>query len=216
MKKLHTGKVLLIVMVFLMTGICIYQKFERQRKIDRAVNNVEETEYSWLDEQTMKENHFSTLQCMLEIGDTGTFQALNKDASHFETENITIYALYMGAEAVSIIKKYCNTDECPYTYENPPEGTSWHVIEYTIDRAPEDLYADIRVFGLDEKRLADADSSYTTRTHDIYSDMKKEETRYTGLYCYYAVPDDCSEYVLRVGDKLSGVDSDLAYYHIKY
>lgn len=166
-------------------------------------------------EQEMKEYHISSPTVMAEIGEMTTAEVYNLDVERHFVEYVTITKLYTGEEATKIVKDYCKTPECPYEYEEPPEGTSWHVVEYTTDYNPMELYPDIRLFGLDEERLEYEGKSYTTRTHDIFSNFKKENGKFTNLYCYYAVPDGCNEYMLRIGDKMKGIPVILGYYHVK-
>lgn len=164
--------------------------------------------------QSEAESQFSDIYHMLNIGDTGTFQALNNDGSQFEAEDITITALYTGDDATRLIKEYCNTADCPYAYEDAPSGTKWHVIEYTLDRAPTDLYVNIKMIGLDGEKLKYRGVSYPTRTHDMFYNMEANGGKYTKLYCYYAVPNGCTEYALQVGDQVEDANTSAAYFMV--
>ena len=164
--------------------------------------------------QSKAESQFSDIYHMLKIGDTGTFQTLNSDASQFEAEDITINALYTGDDAIKLIKEYCSSTDCPYEYEDAPAGTKWHVIEYTLDRAPTDLYANIKLIGLDGEKLKYRGVSYTTRTHDIFYSMETSNGKYAKLYCYYAVPNGCTEYALQIGEQLEDANAKAAYFMI--
>ena len=190
---------------------------------DSNVNSEATTEeaQSSADNFTALENNqsestdtFSDIYHMLSIGATGTFQALNNTGDQFEAENITIENLYTGADAINIIKEYCNSKECPYKYEDAPAGTSWHCIEYTIDRQPTDLYANIKILGLDGELLKHRGVSYTSRTHDIFYKMTSSDGRYSKMYCYYAVPNGCKEYMLQVGDYIEDANTTAACYYI--
>ena len=166
------------------------------------------------DNQSVASGQFSDIYHMLNIGDTGTLQALNNSSTQYEAEDITINALYTGEDAVNIIRDYCKTKNCPYKYEDAPRGTKWHVIEYTIDREPTDLYANIKLVGLDGEKLKYRGVSYSTRTHDIFYKMTSSDGKYTTLYCYYAVPNGCKEYALQIGDQIEAANSSAAYYII--
>lgn len=142
---------------------------------------------------------------MRNIGEGGVIRALSNDGQSLEIAYLTVNNLYTGEEAENIIKKYCNSAECLYEYEDAPAGYSWHVIEYTTDTAPEDLYIDIRLRGLDGGKLKFRGVAASERTHDIFVYTAKTENGYEKQYCYYAVPNGCTEYILTAGVEIKGV-----------
>lgn len=146
-------------------------------------------------------NGYSDIYHLLKIGERGMLKAWNNDVSKLKSEYITINKLYTGDEAVEIIKNYCNSKDCLYKYKDAPDGTSWHVVEYTLDKKPEELYVNIKIEGLDGEKLKYRGVSHTSRTHDIFSYMEKTDDGYSKLYCYYAVPNGCKEYMLECGDR---------------
>lgn len=150
-------------------------------------------------QKTTEGGTYSDIYHLLGIGDTGRLFSLSNDGQSLEIAYLTVNNLYTGEEAENIIKKYCNSAECLYEYEDAPAGYSWHVIEYTTDTAPEDLYIDIRLRGLDGGKLKFRGVAASERTHDISVYTAKTENGYEKQYCYYAVPNGCTEYMLECG-----------------
>lgn len=154
----------------------------------------------------------STIYAPLNVGDKGELYALNNSGKGLERTNITLKKLYTGDKAVDIIKKYCETEACPYEYTDAPVGHSWHVIEYTLEKRPEELYVNIKLKGLDGETLKYRGNTISSRTYDIFYLIKETEDGYTKLYCYYAVPNGCQEYLLSCGSDTR--TPNVAYYLI--
>lgn len=131
------------------------------------------------------------------VGDVGGVRAVSNDGKQIETTYMSLDKVYIGVNATNIIKNYCDTEKCLYEYEEAPAGYSWHVIEYTTDTAPEDLYIDIHVQTMDGGELQ--------RTHDIFAYVTETERGYTKQYCYYTIPDECKEYILTFGVEVENV-----------
>lgn len=166
-------------------------------------NNVknEESDKNGLeisDNQGEVGSKYSDIYHLLSIGMTGLYHAYDKNAENSLSDGeITIEQLYTGDEAVDIIKNYCNSGKSMYKYTNPPAGYSWHVVKYSLSKSQNDLYTNIKIEGIDGERLVYRGISCTTRTYDIIYDWNKT----TDLYCYYAVPNGCKEYMLECGDR---------------
>ena len=141
---------------------------------------------------------------MLSIGQTGVLDAGASDGKTLERTNITIQKLYIGDEAKNIIKSHCQTAGALYEYEEAPAGYSWHVVEYTLLKDPAELYVNIKMLGLDGEKLKFRGVPASSRTYDIYSFKEQAEAGYIKLYCYYAVPNGCKEYMLECGTKAPG------------
>ncbi len=160
--------------------------------------------------QSKGKNGYSDIYHMLDIGEDGYFAARNPYIeTGASTSFIRIDELYTGDTAVDIVKKWCGSGKAAYEYFEPDPGYSWHVIRYTVADAPNAVYTNIKVEGLDGERLKFHGISCTTRTYDIFYD----ETSGTDLYCFYAVPNGCKEYMLEIGDRISS-STDTACYHI--
>lgn len=155
----------------------------------------------------------SSIYSMLEVGETGVLQSLSYDTANYEANYMTINAVYTGQDAVNIIKGFCDSGQAAYEYQDAPSGCSWNVIEYSLAKSQSEAYTDIWLEGLDGEKLNYRGVSYKKRTHDIFAYESKTETGYEKLYCFYAVPNGCKEYLLEAGDP--GIKSVDAFFHIK-
>lgn len=151
--------------------------------------------------QSESKNGYSDIYHMLSIGQMGILNACANDGLTLEKTQITITVLYTGDDAINIIKEYCNSKDALYEYQNPPAGYSWHVVEYKVLEKPEDLYVNIKMLGLDGEKLKFRGIAASSRTFDIFSFMETGENCYEKLYCYYAVPNGCKEYMLECGTR---------------
>lgn len=120
---------------------------------------------------------------------------------------ITVEQLYTGEDAIDIIKAYCNSGKSMRKYMEAPEGFSWHVIKYSLSQSQKDLYTNIKIEGLDGNRLVYHGVSCTSRTYDIIYDWNKKND----LYCYYAVPNGCKEYMLECGNRYKSTSETACY-----
>ena len=84
-----------------------------------------------------------------------------------------------------------------HQYVDAPDGYTWHVILYSLLKPQNELYTNIKVEGLDGEHLVYKGVPCTTRTYDIIYDWSS----ISDLYCYYAVPNGCKEYMLECGDR---------------
>ena len=167
----------------------------------------------------------SNIYSMLSIGQTGYLSVLNSVTKKQEIITITPTNLYTGDAAVDIIKEYCSSDNCPYTYSDPAEGTSWHVIEYTLDYegsvSEGDYlpYVNVKVLGLDGEHLIHRGITYSKKTHDIFSHVTNAGNReYTHFYAFYEIPNGCTRYMIEAGNgTIENIDNGIvsAYYSIE-
>lgn len=97
-----------------------------------------------------------------------------------------------------------------------PEGCHWECAVMTIvdSSSDESSYVDVRVFGSDGNKLKYKGISCPYRTFELDKGTK-EGIMTLGYSIYYAVPDGCKEYILRIGngDGVNGFAS--SYYYIK-
>ena len=160
------------------------------------------------------EPSYSTVYSMLSLGDIGIYTTAN-EFGQVEHECI-IEKVYIGKDAEDIIKKYCTSSSAKYDYPSPPAGCSWQAVKYSVDADPDKFYTDIKLCGLDGEKLNYRGVTYTSRTHDIYSFAKRQDDLFSDMYCFYAIPNGCKEYVLRVGDQNPDDPTamNVAYYRI--
>lgn len=157
-----------------------------QREIERSADNA----------------YTSDAYSMLNIGDSGIFNVYDICTRSDETPIINISQLLTGKEAEKVIRNYCATSNAPYGYFGPPNGCQWHVIKYSLNykKCTGTPYIDIRLRGLDGEALLQRGIKYTSRTHDIFAfTMENSDGWIDNFYCYYAVPNGCSEYALEIG-----------------
>lgn len=174
------------------------------------VEESTETTETQLPEESEK-GEYSDAYNMLSIGETGLLYALNNAGTENEKTYITIQKLYTDEDALAIIQNFCESEDCVYEYAEPPVGHSWHVVEYMIEKHPDDLYVNIKIKGLDGESLKFRGQSTSTRTYDIFYQLTESEEGYTKAYCYYAVPNGCMEYMLECGNDTMAVPSTACY-----
>jgi len=148
---------------------------------------------------------------MLSVGDSGFLNALDNNGKDLVETSVTLNAIYKDQEAIDIIKEYCKTDECLYEYENAPAGYSWQVAEYTLKDSPDKLYVNSKILGLDGSKLKFRGIAAPSRTYDMHSFIKKSDTGYEKVYCYYAVPNGCKEYMLEFGNRFTETGGTACY-----
>ncbi len=162
------------------------------------------------------EASYSDIYSMLSVGDKGFYQIAGENGT---TEYIaTIDKILTGKEASDMVKKYFQSEDAIGVYEDAPVGCSWNVAEYSVNADPVTQYTDIRLLGIDGEKLRFRGIEYPIRTYDIYTFMEEEQGVFSKLYCFYAVPNGCSEYMLEIGDKnpVDESSSVVACYHIKW
>lgn len=189
------------------------KEIKNVEKPSEETNTNEPTTVTVKSNQGRYENMSSDIYHMLQIGDTGTYRALSNSGKTTEESCITIQRLYTGEDAKRIIRDYCKSDESLFSYSDAPDGSSWHVVEYTLEKSPEDLYTDIKIEGLDGGKLRFRGVSYSSRTHDIFKYITKTDKGYSKVYCYYPVPNGCTEYMLECGTNVE-TDTTTACYYI--
>ena len=188
----------------------------KQEEIIPPTENKDEGFSSLGTNQSESKGGYSDIYHMLKIGQKGYLTALSNDGKELAITNITINKLYTGEEAKNIIKDYCKTNKCLYEYSEAPAGYSWHVIEYTLDHHPDDLYVNIKIEGLDGEKLKFRGVAASSRTYDIFSYAIMTENGCEKLYCYYAVPNGCKEYMLECGTRFTDTKDTACYKIDKY
>lgn len=184
------------------------EKSDSSNSINPTVNAVtEET-----DTETEQAVTYSDLTHLLSIGDTGRLNALDNNGKKLDSTTITIEELYTGQEAADMIKDYCNSDAALYDYVAPQDGYTWHVIKYRTEKSPDDLYINIKLEGLDGGKLNYNGIVASSRTYDMfYKISKAPDGGYQDLYCYYAVPNGCKEYMLECGNRAKDTSETACY-----
>ncbi len=156
----------------------------------------------------------SSIYALLKTGEKGTLDAFSEKTAKEEEIAITLKATYKGQEAIDMIKEYIASGKAGYEYTEPPVGTLWEVAEYDIDfgNVTDSPYVNISLYGVDGTKIKKSGVAYSSRTYDM-NYLAKEDG--SGYMVYYAVPLNCSEYVICAG--MGSIDNDLkaAYFLIK-
>lgn len=140
---------------------------------------------------------------MLNIGEIGTLTALDEKGT-IQTENIVITGVKTGDEAEAFIADFALDSNSRFVFEAPPEGYSWHLISYETQVDPKELYVDIRLEDFNGQKLRDMlDMEVTARTHDIFLHKSQGGIGTCSLYCFYLVPNNCTEYMIECGTRMS-------------
>jgi len=162
----------------------------------------------------------SDIYAMLNLKDNGIIEEFDKNTREIVKPIINVQRVYKGQTAIKMIKEYCN-DHALYNYFDPPMGCSWHVAEYYLSYkdCATTPYIDMKLKGLDGEVLKFKGITYSKRSYDMMHEVEQvTDSDFMGpYYCYYAVPNGCSEYALECGtgniDYAS--DSKAAYYLIR-
>jgi len=190
------------------------QETQTDETKENVLENKNDSASSLGSNQSEAKNGFSDIYHMLKVGQMGILNACANDGLSVILTQITVNSIYTGDEAVNIIKEHCLSKDAVYKYQKPPAGYSWHVVEYELLQHPEDLYVNIKILGLDGEKLKYRGVAASSRTYDIFSFIEKNEKGYKKLYCYYAVPNGCKEYMLECGTR-TPEDSVTACYKIE-
>ncbi len=149
----------------------------------------------------------------LTLGKIGRVTSLRSNGSALTEQTIKVSGLYVGESAEKIIKAYHESGASLMEYSDPPAGCTWHLIVYSLEKSPSFSYVNIKLKGVDGEGLVYNGIKYSSRTHDIFSMMTSSAEGYSNIFCYYAVPNGCTEYVLQCGD--DNIDElSPAYYYI--
>ena len=143
----------------------------------------------------------SSIYSMLNIGQTGLFDAKANNGKDPDRLMVKIETIQNSQETYDCIKKGKARGFLPLDVENAPPGCHWESAVYDINYSgvSSKPYTNIKLVGADGKALKFRGIPYSTRTYDI-SGVRADGDWLRGFVVYYAVPNGCTEYVLRVGD----------------
>ena len=165
----------------------------------------------------------SSIYSMLSLNESGYMSIINSLSQKVETISITATNIHTGKAAEEIIKEYCLSNDSPYPYAEPSPGTTWHVIEYSVDYANATLegdylpYVNIKLLGFDGNSLVFRGVCYSKKTHDIHNKCIHKGNVYEKYYAFYEVPNGCKEYLIEAGSgSINTINKGIlsAYYHI--
>ncbi len=153
----------------------------------------------------LKEIKLSSYNEPLMTEEFGICYLLNK-SGNLDITAVSIQEIYVGSDAENLIKEKNGRKT-----ENTP-GTHFEVARIIIVENYKDRYLDVKIRGLDGKRLEYNGNSYTTRVYDL--EVKKAENIHE-LFVYYEVPNGCTKYLLEVGTEAPNVHIETACYTIE-
>ena len=189
---------------------------EESNQRGEAVNLSNQRKLTKIDNKA----YSSSIYSMLSLKDNGIITEYDIATGELVTPIISIRRVYTGKKAVDKILQYCE-DSGDFNYFEPPIGCSWHVAEYYIlwKGSTVKPYINIKLKGLDGEILKYKGIKYNKRTYDIFTYKEEKDDIDGNLFCFYAVPNGCRDYVLECGtgnidQENSGCNA--AYFRIKY
>ena len=165
------------------------QQKEKKKQVARGQSNQR---------RKAKNDGSSDLYHMLKVGEFGDYMTLT-GSGELEECRMEIDRLYTGADADRVLKRLLEAEGGEFEPAAP--GTSWHVVRYSLSDSPDVMYTNICLRGLDGGTRRYRGVGYSKRTRDILGEMKPGGEGYGNLYCYYAVPNGCTEYMLEAGER---------------
>ena len=160
--------------------------------------------------------YYSSVYQMLNLGQTGIFDVISKaQTGKPEQMMARLYGIQDSVATRQAIEKAFGMGLSPFAYMAPPAGCHWESVIYAVnyDGINDRPYVNIKLVGADGKALKYRGIKYSMFTHDIYSSTMNGSWK-DGMMVYYAVPNGCTEYVLKIGDGDNINGWNAAYYYI--
>ncbi len=153
-------------------------------------------------DQTSSQEYTSSVHEMLTPGTIGYAASVSK--------------IKFADYSVDIQKVYTDASKFADDRYILPDGCHWEAIEYSVVYADsEQPYINTKLIGIDGKALRYRGIDYSTRTFDANENAVKFGNTVTHLIAYYAVPDECTEYSILIGDVVEKYGGTGAYFYIK-
>ena len=163
------------------------------------------------DDKAYSSNIFS----MLIMGQAGICNIKRQSGNDNDTVIVKLTGVYDSGKTKGAIERAEAAGAPAVKYQSPPPGCHWESASFDINcQTLEDIpYLDVRMVGADGESLKFRGIRYAERTYDISADSM-EGSWIKGYRVYYAVPNGCTEYVLKAGDgnDINGWSS--AYYYV--
>ena len=194
----------------------IEEKDEEEKKPETAAAKPTVTVKSTVRNNASDDKAYSSsIYSMLSVGKSGVFEAKTGTGDGITQMIVKLNAIQdskvTSNEVYNYVLKHMNDT---ILYEAPP-GCHFESAEFEVS-APEGAssipYTDVRFVGADGKALKFRGIKYSTRTYDLISEDDMSGGK---RIVYYAVPNGCTEYVLKFGDgdDINGWKS--AYYYVE-
>lgn len=160
--------------------------------------------------------YYSSVYQMLNLGQTGLFDVISKaNTGRPEQMMARLYGIQNSVATKKSIEDAFKAELSPFAYSDPPPGCHWESAIYAVnlEGINDNPYVNVKLVGADGKALKFRGVKYSMVTHDIYSYKMKGSWK-DGIMVYYAVPNGCTEYVLKVGDGDDINGWNAAYFYI--
>lgn len=183
---------------------------EKETNDKNAENNSMNLNNQQITVNNSDEPYLNDIYSLMPIGTTTIFSTYITSDNQPVKGQIKMNVVITGEEAKQFLARHG-------IYDAAPIGCEWNVAEYETDICPEEAYINIKLRGVDGEALRYRGISYSKKTYDILCDVTESGSIYKNLYCYYAVPKGCRQYVLECGDGTinTGYDVYAGYYLIQ-
>ncbi len=154
---------------------------------------------------------YTDIYSTADIGDTVYYQAMDGNGD-MQMLTVTLNKIYGQDESEALIRGYCTNGTTGYAYPTAPDGCHWEAAEFTVAATNgsvlPDIYTDVKFTGLDGENLNFKGIPYSMRTYNLMNG--------SSVIVYYAVPNGCDDYLLRVGDTVQEDDINIinAFYEV--
>lgn len=156
----------------------------------------------------------SSIYNMLSIGETGYITVTDEVMATYQDAYARATRIYDAKETAQLIEDHIKSENSYYKTMEAPLGTHFEAVEYDVNYLEkEPSYVNVQLCGVDGEALRYRGIIYEKRTYDIYDNVKTDGDWQTGYIAFYAVPNGCKEYVVKIGE---GNPSDLLVFSTYY
>ena len=182
--------------------------------LENKVKTESTVKKDWDDNKAYSSNIYS----MLNVGQVGLFEAIsrsNKDTGK-EQLMVKITKVLDSKNTEKMIEEATKINALPVKYYPAPSGCHWESIVYSVNFGDSNYepYTNVKLVGADGKALKYRGIKYPTRTFDVYTGKRRGSWK-DGMIVYYAIPNGCEEYVLKIGDGDNINNWQSAYFFVK-
>ena len=156
----------------------------------------------------------SSIYNMLSLNDTGYISIMGDETGGFQEAYVKEVKVYDAEETEKLIQTHIDSGNSYYTGMEAPTGTHFEAVQYQVNFLDEPAtYVNISMCGLDGEDLRYRGIIYSHMTYDINENISDDGDWVTGYVAFYAVPNGCDEYVIKIGD---AKPDDIAYFATYY
>lgn len=183
-------------------------------EIDESTDVFELKENQKHIKKDMDKVYTSSIYNMLSLNETGYISIMGDYTGGFQEAYVKATRIYDAEETEKLIKQHIDSGNSYYTSMEPPMGTHFEAVEYDVNFLDEEKsYVNVSLCGVDGEDLRFRGIIYPHMTYDINENVSANGEWMRGHIAFYAVPNGCKEYVIKVGDALP---DDIAYFATYY